>query len=93
MRCSDVSHNELRALPGCLNATNLTTMCAPCTLRQHCVTHSVMARGGDCSKAESNKLHGVLPMMPPSLLYLYAPPHLQGRTGSAAELDARIAGS
>ena len=45
-----------------------------------------MARGGGCSKAESNKLHGVLPMMPPGLQYLYAPPHPQGRTGSAAEL-------
>ena len=45
-----------------------------------------MARGGGCSKAESNKLHGVLPRMPPGLQYLYAPPHPQGRTGSAAEL-------
>jgi hypothetical protein len=57
---------------------------APAALRR---ARRVMARGGDCSKAESNKLHGVLPRMPPNLLYLYAPPHLQSRTGgSAAEL-------
>ena len=44
VRCSDVSHNELRALPGCLDTTNLTTMCAPRPLRPDCVAHGVMAR-------------------------------------------------
>ena len=39
VRCSDVSHNELRALPGCLDTTNLTTMCAPRTFRPDCVAH------------------------------------------------------